>query len=205
LIPGLPQIPTDNLYKFLAVGFLLLGLLGFGAGFVFQWRGQDQYIELNKLSGRLDATMKEYDRAIKRIDMYQKAAPGSPRVGEAIRAADSIRQVYQQRSEVFDDLFAMIKGQGHRLLDAQFGAWSFGIVATALAALAFGTWYVRHQRFQDRLLTAEVAKVEMEADRLRWEKQQREATIVEVQTAPAEIPDAPAPESRESVLTTPTP
>lgn len=75
-IPGLPQIPTDNLYKFAAIGALLMTLVGTAGEFLFWWRMEDAMHALDLADTRRHQVVGDYSDAVDRLKARTKGLAG---------------------------------------------------------------------------------------------------------------------------------
>jgi len=153
-IPGIPRIPTDNLYKFVALSGILMLLVGFGlpSYTLMRWAATDRLVltDVRVRSARIGIILKQFQRA----EALQKV--GANRQANAIvdsaRAAkdsfDLTEPEAKARKEARDD--------ERRFLDvfAQIGI-VMAVLGLALAAWGFIMWYLKLQRPLDEIVHRE--------------------------------------------------
>jgi len=128
------KLPTDNLYKFMAI----LGLLLMGFAVYVQWHINNMPLEVQVAKSRGDAAVNQA-----KLERLQRAQPqGEPPTEEFVAAKMAGKlQMYQEdaiRSEI--DRNRQINGHMNAL------EW-WGI---AMSVLGFGLWYWKLQRHLDK-------------------------------------------------------
>jgi hypothetical protein len=142
---GLPSVPTDSLYEFIAVSGFVLAIFATGLLYLSTERASDAAaaFEVNKAKGLTALTYFEADTL---------------RVPAAVRETSA---VWRDRLTALATLTAEGKGlrvrvERERPLQSLLNV-SIGL-GSALASFGFVLWYRRIQRFQDELLMIEVTE-----------------------------------------------
>jgi hypothetical protein len=167
-IPGLPQIPTDNLYKFQAVTGVIIATVGL---VLFGWlavQREGVSVETEKQVELLELTAARFTKAAERERELLERKTASPET--LMRQAQIVDSLSVLTSRMLDARRADLAADRRRLQSER----DFTFVAAFLFAIgalwsmyAFNQWHQKHQVFQDRLLIAEVERAELEVGRLR--------------------------------------
>lgn len=165
-IPGLPQIPTDNLYKFASVSGLLFTMVALGAAF---WLAGDVQQEMHGEDARMSALSKAADQQHQAVLHYDSVASDSKQEQDAHRRFDSARKASTHAVVELDRFIEEERPiRWRRFLDS-FLCLLIALLGATFTVYSFLQWYLRHQVFQDRLLIAEVERAELEVQRLKRE------------------------------------
>lgn len=148
---NLPNVPTDSLYKFLAITGLACVI---GANIV---------IAQTVRSTRMDAESEiqnNHDRVEKRIwDMVDGVRKDRPEKEERTRELNSLNDVVERfeqlESKKLDRRLSFIYSEADRLITLMLRLEYAGY---ALTPIGFFLWWRRIQRYQDALLKAEYEK-----------------------------------------------
>lgn len=139
---NIPQLPTDNLYKFIAIFGLALIILGL----VFSFYPLDYIsIQLIRLNGELEAlnAREEY------------LANGKPTEKELIEIRKELRKNLAEikgKLEVISGLSKMsLRFSRYAAILTGFGLF--------LAGVGFYLWYVKFQKYQDKIIKSEAENI----------------------------------------------
>jgi hypothetical protein len=143
----LPNLPTDNLYKFISLSGVALFFVGVGFLFVEQKSFLDRYTGLREISARI---------------VYQTSQYIEPTLKNPTRLTPS---EIRQRIRVLDSLYAEQKTK-QSVIEMQ--NTDHGIIQIAcvlaiglgllIAERGFRLWYDRVQKYQDVILRNEAAR-----------------------------------------------
>lgn len=158
-----PSLPTDSLYKFLAIGGILLIAV---ANYVsFQTTASMQDVRYKENQAHLARQLERINNAVDgvRKDHEEKAE----RTRELKVALDSITQYGQMEMK---DVQARIKEMEteSKALISKMG-W-LNLLGFGIAGLGFVAWWFRIQRHQDETIRIERDKAKLELDKLRQGK-----------------------------------
>jgi len=166
----IPSLPTDNLYKFLAIG----GIIVMVAGFVLPATADFQIVKLHEEQQRLayeEFTKHTGDLIRQNNEEMRIAVEAIEKIAEP-KARDNIldllnkRNVTKEQSDAFvlhlsgfvDEMRLLrLAHQDQRNVSQLLKYFGF-----AISALGFGLWYWKVQRFHDRTSRAEALKAEAE-------------------------------------------
>lgn len=157
---NIPSLPTDNLYKFLAMSGLVLILGAATLFFVILRLEQDRTLSD---AAQLDAEVaKNYERQINLIYRLSEKQGGSAFDSELRKEHASIllelSKMHGNRVQIFDRITR--QRETNVKLTASVAPIVVGI-GIALASLGFGKWKTL-QKNQDRITVAEAEKAELE-------------------------------------------
>ncbi len=147
----LPSLPTDNLYKFIG----LSGLVLFVTAIIVPLRIQDK---IDRDFARLEAILRtKVDLAV--LGWHQAITPDTLKTEEAI---ENWRKVQKEKQTELEDRFQKLEVSGAE--DEEFcmaiqikKRWVriscvIGIVGFALMGFGFTMWYLKLQRYQDKII-----------------------------------------------------
>jgi hypothetical protein len=159
----LPQFPTDNMYKFMAIFGLTIAL---GSYVVVDWRVSNKALEKisldrEKLKYETERSydsdvMKAYGDQIDEIDKEKN--PDLKQISELTEIYDKTAQQYFQneKNKVLDSEYKNVDDD-IKLLN---NALKYGIiVGSVLTVIGFILWYFKLQRYQDNLIKKEATKL----------------------------------------------
>ena len=138
----LPQPPTDNLYKFIAIAGLLVSALG----------GTFAYVS----AGRIDATLVAIEGRVAEDSLEvryvrEDAADTSLTRAERLRRARDVERRVARRGAEVAALRKTYDGSKWTLISCVL--WIF--IGMAIAFKGFQLWYIRLQQFQDEIVSNE--------------------------------------------------
>lgn len=143
----LPQLPTDNLYKFLALTGLVLvvtsGYLNFEA--LTKW----EKVEF--------AFGRSADRALSRVKQASSVVDSFQNTRKADSALNALQSVFDSEKAVDDSIIKLHtteRAEWKALLETHFLDWMW-YSGWVLPVSGFSLWYWKVQRFQDRQLAAQ--------------------------------------------------
>jgi hypothetical protein len=149
------KAPTDNLYKLMAIGGVVLIV----ASFYFDL--QHDY-ELNQIRTQTKVEFAALQREWEFVKIYLDD-PGREKKPVDWGVVDKLTDFYR-RSEEYNARMAQLSNQNsQREIFINRGIWAMLLSGVGLTISGFSLWYLRLQRHQDRLLLLEVQKAEKAA------------------------------------------
>lgn len=124
------QPPTDNLYKFLAIGGLAVAVVS--------------YVFLLRWQSTLRAQW---------VDSQVVLVAGGYQDGTGMPTDPALRQAYCRRELVNSELAGLYKFLGGWVAPT-------AAISTTISVLGFGFWYFKIQRYEDTILRLQAAKCE---------------------------------------------
>ncbi len=135
---NIPSLPTDNLYKFMALSGIFIAVFGYSVYWIQGGRTQEIVEELSGLETRLEVIIKS------------PIVTGDSSI-DTEKDLEAIAKVMQLTKE-FDNL------QKERVVYRNFSIFCL-VVGSILSISGFSLWYFRVQKFQDMLLRKEALSV----------------------------------------------
>lgn len=153
---NLPSLPTDNLYKFIAIG----GMLLFGAGIVLPVVIEQEQFDL-KLRRQLETEDRMRSSTFRIADIVN-----SERISDDAKRERVLKQIDEslhgvakiERESLKGELAKREEWAEQRITELR--AVSF--VGLGLTVAGFLLWYFRVQRYQDKLIQLDAMKAEKE-------------------------------------------
>jgi len=144
-----PNVPTDNLYKFIALSGVALFFFAGGFLFVSQKDFFDQRAALRELTGRMEA---ERENMIAR-DSYPNMTnlADTADVERHLRALDSLLVAHAGKRGAAD-----VYDMGRKIVMVV--CLVMMTAGATIADIGFRLWYKRLQRYQDIIVRAEAKK-----------------------------------------------
>lgn len=145
----LTALPTDNLYKFMALAGTLLLVFSVYLGFT---RYQKYWERLDELSLELaenEATIRRAEREVAAIEGKHDPSP------EAAQALEERKFEARRRHELNKSRLAIVERTDRDRKWALGISIALAVAAVLLAGSGYYLWYDRLQRFQDRAVEAE--------------------------------------------------
>ena len=167
-IPEIPQIPTDNLYKFVSLSGVLMLLVGFAVPAFVRYRAMEVELALlaqyESRAARHSQALDQFSNAIdamehanfQELERRRAAKPDAP-APDAFRHAEAMAD---SAKVVLDSLETHGLAAAERVARAEeqffaFFAWAgfaLAFAGTLLAAWGFRNWYVRLQKPLDDII-----------------------------------------------------
>lgn len=181
---NLPSLPTDNLYKFLAIGGVALIVAGLVLPYSFVRSNAERTrgalnVRTEQFSKFLDDTLslaerreKTYEDVLK--DASEALSDADKDVAHMRVSAAKVRLNAVDKRDIVWDTRAKIEEQINKAFLAELEQtllltkWITQVAAVmantgfAFAAIGFPCWWWKVQRFHDRIIRAEAAKAEKE-------------------------------------------
>jgi hypothetical protein len=163
----LPQIPTDNLYKFKAISGVIVVMAALLFGGWVTW-------EREVASDRVDAQAKAFTEAFHAyretldglMKLYSAKAPRDEIAGSK-RQADSLGRIFNEHRAAVEASNDAMGTLNARTFVAEIICVVVALVGVNFSVNAFTKWQVRHQDYQDRLIVAQSERAELEVKELR--------------------------------------
>lgn len=153
------KVPTDNLYKLMAVGGVVLLVASFY--FMFQYEHQVRQLQLE---AKVEEAALQKEWEFLNTTFYDKN--GSRSEQQVDWAMVDRLANFARRSETHKARMAALESVQEADAKKNGMMWwlaILGAVGGALMTFGFGLWYFRLQRHQDKLLLFELRKAEREA------------------------------------------
>lgn len=162
-LPALPRIPTDNLYKFVALSGVLLVIVGYGIPAYSLVRSSSLarpiLREQVERIARQKVAISQYERS---TAAYKKndAAAGRALYDSASHLNDSLKRTSALADQAYDEV------KEDRDLLADFARLGFVLVAIGAfcAIWGFANWYTRLQKPLDEILQREAEELKSRAN-----------------------------------------
>lgn len=167
-LPGLPQIPTDNLYKFKALGGLFVFVV---ALLLLSKLMLEEVVLRSQFDEQRSRSAQEWRRARERSERVIERLQQRDTAGYAVgrRTQDSLYDLATRSDAEIQRTLERVHRHSEYWDVTELVLSLFALLGLALSVQAFHAWDHKHQRFQDRLLMAETERVELELARLRRE------------------------------------
>lgn len=151
---NIPTFPTDNLYKFLAISGIGIILTSVLYAQTFVYKLQDQVIELDGAFNELDyeSTLLE-----KQISVLESAAEPSESDFRSAQAANKKLHLKKIQIKTKFELLKAKRTQADELLR---NSYIGSLVGLLMSFFGFSSWYLKVQRYQDRVLATEAKQNE---------------------------------------------
>lgn len=141
---NLPNIPTDNLYKFMALTGILIIVLSSTLFIVKGNRTQEINQELKKLGSLIDSELSNKELVILRLKNDETFKKN-------YKADNSISVYEAETTKLLEELKLILKDKPtYRLI-----ALVFGFLGITLSLFGFKLWYEKVQKYQDIILENE--------------------------------------------------
>lgn len=166
-----PQLPTDNLYKFIAIAGLVFVVMGVVVPLQLQNQIDRDHLPVARAVERMTAATTELRREVEaEWDALAHASTTQPSSRPypsptSTQSSTSTDRMHQLRVEA-DEAMNLVNSYrvGFRNATRIVGAAVIGgVVGIAMMIFGFARWYQRVQKYQDIILAAEAAKATREA------------------------------------------
>lgn len=162
-IPGVPQIPTDNLYKFVSLSGILMLLVGFAVPPVTRYRAMQADLALIAwYRAEIAQRARGIDQLSRSIGIVeaanQQAFAGSrEQAADAINKADAVADSAREVADSAEQRDVETRRQaveGDREFFARFVLVGYGLafVGILLATWGFWNWYIKLQKPMDEII-----------------------------------------------------
>jgi hypothetical protein len=162
-VPGLPQIPTDNLYKFKTVAGLVVAAIGFVLYMRALLDQSDRAFASEALFHRYTVTARDARENVEAIN-NALGRGDSMAAKRFLPRADSVLALERAQG---DSLTSRSESEKRRDDSLQLLYAGIAVIGFGYAGRSLDQWQKKHQDFQDRLLVAEVKRAELELKRLK--------------------------------------
>jgi hypothetical protein len=168
----LPNLPTDNLYKFITLGGLILttfclwlfnsALTGRYEALTLLERANLQVDQSTRIMHDAQVNLAKADENAKQPETQQIPATRKANEDDIARLKTELQDALKKNAEILGENSIQV-GQLHRqneLLSLMTIVASAGAaVGVILTMVGFGLWYRKHQRYQDEFLVIQVANL----------------------------------------------
>jgi hypothetical protein len=171
-IPGVPEIPTDNLYKFVALSGVLMMLVGFAVPPVIRYRAMQADLALlteykasnthrvrgvEQLSRSIELMEIANLRELDRLRAGPRADTTKAQLAEAFRKAnaisDSAQAVADSAQQIdIETLDAAVQADREFFAFFVWVGWGLALAGIVLATWGFRNWYIKLQKPLDELV-----------------------------------------------------
>jgi hypothetical protein len=172
-IPGMPEIPTDNLYKFVALSGILMMLVGFAVPPVIRYRAMQADLallaEYRASNTRRDRAFEQLSRSIELMETanlreLDRLRAGSKtddttkaQLAEVFRTAnaisDSAQAVADSAQQIdIETLDAAVQADREFFAFFVWVGWVLALAGIVLATWGFRNWYIKLQKPLDELV-----------------------------------------------------
>jgi hypothetical protein len=171
-IPGMPEIPTDNLYKFVALSGILMMLVGFAVPPLIRYRAmQADLALLAQYKAENARRSRALDQMSRAIDVLESANGQALEAARNFRAPDTSKREVDDPTKTADAIADSAKAVTDSLeqediesldrsveADREFFAffvwlgWGLAFAGTLMAIWGFRNWYVKLQKPLDDIV-----------------------------------------------------
>lgn len=144
-----PELPTDNLYKFMALGGLTL------AGFFFWifWKRADALRDRAEAHLQDEKELTAEAEAIRAQIELGRLLP-EPERSAQLPVLTALLAKVQLRAAGLDARYKSLESATAEIHRIGWSAIGFAVIGIIIANIGFGLWYTRVQRYQDIILHA---------------------------------------------------
>lgn len=180
-IPGIPSLPTDNLYKFIALSGVVIAIVSATGYLIFNWNFEKDKllakaaykinnVETDQLQALgLPTNWEEFKDYAGTINSGQGMTIDSDLPSnDAFKVAGYLKDTWKSLTET-EIMVSNLEYQKKRRFEYNLSIIVFFVIGVSMSIFGFFTWYFKAQKLQDMLLISTLEEAKLKVEKLRKE------------------------------------